>query len=398
MITIKFEVNGRKVEPGSLQDAVMAAALKKIRANLSDRLGAIRDPDTGEYPTVVVRGDNLDNLKIHVEGSPKLLEFVNDRLGAGACSEEGISLSTENPRVFLSYTSDDSELAERLAHALESNGIETWWDKWCITGGDSLRQKIDEGISTCTHFLVLLTPRSINKPWVNQEMDAGLVRKLNDQCRFLPVRSELPASSLPPLLSGLHSPEVGADEDITQLINDIYGVSRRPQRGHPPTVVEQTAQTETGYSMAATAIARYFVERTEHATFADQQIKLDELAHYIGLSVEDTEDALYELSDYCKVTHGIVLAYGALFSKFDKYWSDWDPADDALKLAADIVNNSNFPVNPSEIAKRYGWEPRRLNPAIYYLLERKLIRDYKTMGAEHGPPSKLSQLIACAGL
>jgi hypothetical protein len=60
-----------------------------------------------------------------------------------------------------------------------------------------------------------LTPQSIDKPWVNQEMDAGLVRKLSNACRFLPVRHQLPAGKLPPLLSGMHAPEIAADEDVT---------------------------------------------------------------------------------------------------------------------------------------------------------------------------------------
>ena len=80
---------------------------------------------------------------------------------------------TGSPRVFLSYTWGDRELAERIANALQANGIDTWWAEWCISAGDSLRQKIDEGLGDCTHFLVLLTPNSIEKPWVNQEMDAG---------------------------------------------------------------------------------------------------------------------------------------------------------------------------------------------------------------------------------
>jgi hypothetical protein len=58
----------------------------------------------------------------------------------------------------------------------------------------------------CTHFLALLTPVSIAKPWVNQEMDAGLVKKLDEETRFIAVRSNLPAGALPPLLKGMLSP------------------------------------------------------------------------------------------------------------------------------------------------------------------------------------------------
>ena len=98
---------------------------------------------------------------------------------------------SEMPKVFLSYTSDDIELARRIAESLMAAGIDTWWDKWCIYPGDSLRQKIDEGLTDCTHFLVLLTPQSIDKPWVKAEMDAAFVQKVEDQCKFLPVRHDM---------------------------------------------------------------------------------------------------------------------------------------------------------------------------------------------------------------
>jgi hypothetical protein len=337
---------------------------------------AIRDPDTGEFPTVIVRGDSIESLKVHVEGSPKLVALVRERLGMEG---EDDPAPVASPRVFLSYTSDNLDLARRIAEALQANGIETWWDRWCIYPGDSLRQKIDEGIGECTHFLVLLTPQSIGKPWVNQEMDAGLVRKLNDQCKFLPVRYDLPASDLPPLLSGMHSPVIAADEDITQLIHDIYGVSRKPPRGAPPAAVQAGADAKTGYSAAATAVARFFVGRTQHALLADPQLDASELARETGLSIEDTKDALYELSGFVKVSHNHVMVQGALFSEFDRHWKPWNPADDALRLAADIVNDPKFPADCKTIADRYGWEPRRLNPVVHYLLERGLIVDFRTI-------------------
>ena len=64
------------------------------------------------------------------------------------------------PRVFLSYASENKELAGQVANTLMKNRIETWWDEWEIRPGDSIRQKIDEGIGDCTHFLVLLTSQS----------------------------------------------------------------------------------------------------------------------------------------------------------------------------------------------------------------------------------------------
>jgi hypothetical protein len=379
---IKFTIGGKSVDPKNLRDALMAAALEHLRATITEKVGSIRDPETGEFPTVIVRGDSIDCLTLHVEGSPNLVALARKRLGLEEDMSDTETGVTPSPRVFLSYAFEDTELARKLAETMLEKGIDTWWAEWCIAPGDSLRQKIDEGIGDCTHFLVLLTPQSIKKPWVNQEMDAGLVRKLSDRCKFLPVRHTLPTKELPPLLSGMLSPPIETDADIAQLIHDIYGVSRKPPRGAAPPLVQTSADANTGYSAAATAIARFFVEHTKHALFADPQIDIDALAHETELSLEDTTDALYELRDFFKDRHRHWLVKDTLFAEFDRYWKPWSAADDALKLAVDILNDPDIPADCKEIAERYRWAPRRLNPAVCYLLERDLIMNYQAMGTQ----------------
>ena len=376
---IRFEINGRQVDPANVSDALMHAALENIKGQIQDKVGAIRDPNTGEFPTIVVRGDSLDNLRMNVEGSPEIIELVKKRLGLHDEDEERINTG-EVTRVFLSYTSSDIKLAEWIATSLQANGIDTWWDKWCIAAGDSLREKIDEGLSDCTHFLVLLTPHSIDKPWVNQEMDAGLVRKLKNECRFLPVRQNLPASELPPLLAGMYSPEITTNEDLTQLINDIHGVARSPARGTAPESVEQAQQSQTGYSPAATAIAGLLVVRTKHGMLGDPRFTEDDLARDTGLTVSDVGDGLYELASFIDSSHSQILVKPALFTEFDRFWKPWNPAEDAVTLSADMLNDAGFPTDCKDIADRYGWEARRLNPAIIYLDERGMLFDTRTMG------------------
>ncbi|MDN5869576.1 MAG: hypothetical protein L0H73_02460 [Nitrococcus sp.] len=130
------------------------------------------------------------------------------------------------------------------------------------------------------------------------------------------------------------------------------------------------------------AIARYFVENSEHGTFADPQIDVEVLAQKIGLSVDDTNDALYELSGLVKVSLDHVLVQGTLFAEFDRHWKPWNPADDALKLGADILNDPDFPADCKQIAESYGWEPRRLNSVVHYMLKRQLIVDFQAMGTQ----------------
>jgi hypothetical protein len=126
-------------------------------------------------------------------------------------------------------------MAQRNAEGLQANGVETWWAEWEIMAGDSLRQKIDEGLSDSTHFVVLLTPNSIARPWVNQEMDAG-PREIRDQSKFIALRHKLPTEALLPLLSGMLSPEINEKlSNLRQLVNHFsFGESRRSpnSQGH----------------------------------------------------------------------------------------------------------------------------------------------------------------------
>lgn len=396
---IRFMIDGREVSPDTIEDQLMALALESVRDQIQEQIGAIRDPETGAFPTVIVRGSSLDDLSMEIEGPPGVIEAVKQRLGLNNGDGSSEDMLTEEdrapgtPQVFLSYAFEDSELAESIATALQANGIDTWWANWCMRSGDSLRQKIDEGLSDCTHFLVLLTPNSIVKPWVRLEMDAGLMRKLNDQCLFIPVRHELPAGKLPPLLSGMlspeiKSPEIGADPDISQLIQDIHGVSRKPPLGPAPEAVRRTAGISTGYSPAATALAELIVRKSRHGLFADPQLTYGEAAEATGLSLEDIEDALYELTDHIRDSEELAgdadrrfLAEASFFAAFDRFWMGWDPAQDALKLAADIANDANFPAPSEKIAELYGWPARRLNPAVCYLLERGMLANRKELGS-----------------
>ena len=48
--------------------------------------------------------------------------------------------------IFLSYASEDSEFVKHLAKALDIEGISTWYDHYVLKIGDSLRDKIDDGL------------------------------------------------------------------------------------------------------------------------------------------------------------------------------------------------------------------------------------------------------------
>jgi hypothetical protein len=386
---IKMTLNGKPFNPKTQEEQLILVAADALRT----KLGSIRHPETGEFPTIAVTGKSIESLKIQLEGSPELVALAQQRL-AGADEEPvtaaqvatgGQQEGPELPKVFLSFAFEDKALAERIAHALNDKGVDTWWADWCISAGDSIRQKIDEGLGACTHFIVLLTPRSISKPWVMQEMDAGLVRKLSLGTKFIALRSDLSPTALPPLLQGGLSPEVDPNSfDVTQLVNDIHGISRKPPLGRAPIAVQHAREASTGYSAAATNVAKFFVENSDLARKFDPQKSISEIAIAMGLSQEDVVDAAHELTGLVGVYHDEILyPEEELFACFDKFWKSWDPAVDALLVATRMVNEPDFPENPEKIADELKWEPRRLNPALAFLCQRKLVWDYRAL--DSGP-------------
>ena len=321
---------------------------------------------------------------MRIEGSPELLQLVNERLGLTAVgeSENAVPSIAAQPKVFLSWGLEDRALAEPIANALMDKGVKTWWSEWCINAGDSLRQKIDEGLNDCTHFVVLLTPQSIKKPWVNQEIDAGFALMLSQRkVKFIALRHGLQVGELPPLMQGMLSPEISDPKhDLTALVNEIYGVSKKPPLGPPPHAVKVAQQSATGYSAAATAVLKLFSDSASDAFYGDPTFTETELATKLELTLDEVADALHELRSFIEVTFGHVTPETELFASFDKHWREWNPEQDAIKLATDLIQDATFPSQSAEIAARYGWQPRRLNPALAYLINRKIIVDFQAIG------------------
>jgi TolB-like protein/tetratricopeptide (TPR) repeat protein len=62
--------------------------------------------------------------------------------------------------VFLSYASEDARSAERIANTLRNAGIEVWFDREELRGGDVWDQKIRQQIHDCRLFLPIISAQS----------------------------------------------------------------------------------------------------------------------------------------------------------------------------------------------------------------------------------------------
>jgi len=53
--------------------------------------------------------------------------------------------------------------------------------------GDSLIAKVFEGIPNAQAVIVVVSEFSVNKPWVREELNAAVIRKINGESKLIPV-------------------------------------------------------------------------------------------------------------------------------------------------------------------------------------------------------------------
>ena len=103
-------------------------------------------------------------------------------------------------QVFISYAANDQSVARRVADALRGAGLSVWFDEWVLLPGDSISQRIDEGLQASDLLLVLLSPSSVESRWVQEELNATLSLEL--RTRGVTVVPALIADcEMPPLLA-----------------------------------------------------------------------------------------------------------------------------------------------------------------------------------------------------
>jgi tetratricopeptide (TPR) repeat protein len=76
--------------------------------------------------------------------------------------------------VFISHTTEDDPVVKKIRQALQSLGIDAWVDSRQLAGGDKLAPEIQNAIKEKTHFIAVLSPKTINSPWVKKEIDYAL--------------------------------------------------------------------------------------------------------------------------------------------------------------------------------------------------------------------------------
>jgi hypothetical protein len=114
-------------------------------------------------------------------------------------------------QVFISHATADKWLVRILCEKLEGVGATTFRDDRDIRGGDDIPDEIFRQIRQSQEFLVLLTPASVNRPWVLLEVGAAC--GCEPPPRIIAVRYYVETDSIPSLIKskkGFHLNELDA--------------------------------------------------------------------------------------------------------------------------------------------------------------------------------------------
>jgi hypothetical protein len=305
--------------------------------------------------------------------------------------------SDKKRRVYLAHATEDKALARPIAEGLIARSIDVWYDQWEIGLGDSVRRKMEEGLGDCTHFVALLTHSSLKKPWVNEELDAGLLAAVEGTACFVGLRSDIELAELPPLLKNRLAPElVLTEEGLDALAAQIYGVTDKPALGPAPRYVQSEPQGSSPWSTAALTLAEHFVRNSCTGHKMDPQATYEQLHEATGLPEADVRLGALDLIDAGmleksgSIGSNRVWPLADLFSTFDGMFLETDPEEDAKALATYLVNTGKELATSEEVGKALEWSVRRFNPAANWLISARIVKAYDALGGSAYRPFRLN--------
>ena len=156
-----------------------------------------------------------ESFKKRLNVKVKVANFdIEIQLGKVAESLDAIKneLKKVSPSVFLSFANENRDIALRIIEDLSGYNIEVITDD-IVKIGDSIENKIKNGIERSQFFIALITPKFIQSQWTHEELKLALHKeKRNNSYIILPLLYE--TKKLPKHIT---------DRKYVDLKKDYYG-------------------------------------------------------------------------------------------------------------------------------------------------------------------------------
>lgn len=161
---------------------------------------------------------------------PKGIHACRDRRSLDSPSHPTSSRSKGDLDVFIAHASEDNATIVRPLHrALAAEGWKVWLNEAVLEPGDSLCQKIDEGLSKCRYGVVVLSPSLFQKTWPQKELDGLVARETASGTKtILPVWHKINQSGVARYSPTLADRHAGLSEDgLDSVVKKIETILKK---------------------------------------------------------------------------------------------------------------------------------------------------------------------------
>lgn len=90
---------------------------------------------------------------------------------------------------FISHSTKDKPFVRKLAADLVASGVKVWLDEQNILVGDSIPEKIAQGLAESDFFLIVVSENSVKSEWVKKELNSAIVNEIERRkVTILPIK------------------------------------------------------------------------------------------------------------------------------------------------------------------------------------------------------------------
>ncbi|MFN0245219.1 MAG: toll/interleukin-1 receptor domain-containing protein [Planctomycetota bacterium] len=131
-------------------------------------------------------------------------------------------------KVFVSHSSKDADVAERLALALQHDEHDVFFDRHSLDPSDEYNRRIRDEIAACDLFVFLASKASLREDsYARSELEIAKQRFVRPSGRVLPVMLEkIPPSELPPFLAAVTLFDPVGDV-VAETAHEVERIARR---------------------------------------------------------------------------------------------------------------------------------------------------------------------------
>lgn len=125
--------------------------------------------------------------------------------------------------VFLCHDSSDKKIVEEINSKLSLRFLNVWFDKYSIKPGDSIFEKINEGLNQCDNGLLFISKSFLqNEGWVRFELQSLINKQIYEKRKIIiPIWVDIDLDDLKHLPWLRDKLAIRFSNDINSMVREI---------------------------------------------------------------------------------------------------------------------------------------------------------------------------------